>query len=1036
MMQIITHTDLEILARSLIENILSKDNFCANISKGGFLTGGNVIVCESRGLREYLQKVCVDKYGIWTALPFKPLAGLLMHCAYNLSPKDQKKDEKESVFNKNNLVWAVYNLLKDSKKTFAFANEIASLFFTYQIYRSKIIEAWNKKEAYKIDGVDKNFDKNEEFQRNLWINLKEKYKNELDISQLYELFGKSEKKALPKQIFIFAPLSIAPIQLKALKDLSGAGCKVNLYLHLVSSEYTGDTKNDKSIANLRKKSWEEDKIVDENRLYWDLGNRLIANLGRSAQVLYEQIGWENLEPVNVSQSVDSLLEKIQANIINDSNEETGCGKDDSLTLNNCFSPLREVEVLHDYILGLFVENKELTPSDIAIVSPNIENYASAIEAVFGRNNILPYKIADRDINKYDKAAQLLKSLFSLTDGRYYKAPDILALFEYSMYAQDRKLDSRDGELLEKWIRENAIRYGLENSAEKPDYSFKSGFDQLAAGFFLISETGFSEKGEYCYPDIEGNSAGISDDFVCFVKYLREFDEESRKEKSIDDWDYFFRENLQTFFGSDETDFNEDKDNSYQKIIGAWDSLKKEMLIGFGSNKDMPMDFSVLKEALPEKLAANAKSSYSLSGRISCANLETLRAVPHKIICCIGMNSGEFPRQKKNRDINLMIEHQPGDKDIANEDRLMFLETICSAKEKLYISWVGQDEKTADELDPSSAVVMLLKNLEEQYLIERKDLIAKHPLQPFSKKYFDGSLETYDNRWNHENSVNHINPDSDRSVWKWKIDAAVIEEKRDIDTLYKILSDAPEYFLKIVCDMELPEDIELLCNIEPFIVENGLEEWKLANTILNKEDYYKEIKISKFRGELPSGKYADGLIKNIEKEAKELKEKAKNEKKGTFWIYPGSDKGKYRLKHWLYHLDLNCKSENIQNTKMFLKDVEPIELKGMSKEEAKNKIEKLWALADGIKEKMQPIFPDAAWEYINNTGSGKEVFPREKRLSNAWGKFKQYSPYEKMIAAGAESFKELNIEKEFIKCSEDLFEEYDNYKIEGNKNGNA
>jgi exonuclease V gamma subunit len=329
--------------------------------------------------------------------------------------------------------------------------------------------------------------------------------------------------------------------------------------------------------------------------------------------------------------------------------------------------------------------------------------------------------------------------------------------------------------------------------------------------------------------------------------------------------------------------------------------------------------------------------------------------------------------------------------------------------------------------------MLLKNLEEQYLIKGKDLITKHPLQPFSKKYFDGSLETYDNRWNHKNSINH---DSDKSVWKWKIDAAVIEEKRDIDTLYRILSDAPKYFLKIVCDIELPEDIERLCNIEPFIVENGLEKWKLANTILNREDYYKEIKISKFRGELPGGKYADGLIKNIENEAEELKEKARNEKKGTFWIYPSNDKGKYRLKHWLYHLDLNCKSENLQNTKMFLKDIEPIELKGMSKEEAKNKIEKLWALADGIKEKMQPIFPDAAWEYINNTGSGKKVFPQEKRLLNAWGKFKPYSQYEKMITADAESFKDLNMEKEFIKCSEDLFEDYNNYKIEGNKNGNA
>jgi len=1013
--QLRAHTDIEILADQLLTDLFSEEPFAKSSAKGGFLTGGKVLVCDSRGLQEYLQKKCVDKHGIWTALPFKPLPGLLMQCAYNLSPKALKKDEKESVFNESNLVWAIYKSLNGDEKTFSFASEIASLFATYQVYRQDIIEKWNKKESYAIEDTDENFKKNEEFQRNLWIKLKEENKHEMDVLQLYELFAKSDKKLLPKQIFIFAPQSIAQIQLSALKHLSQAGCKVNLYLLQISKEYIGDTKSDKLI--LRKKAWES-KIADDKRLYWDLGNRLIANLGRSAQVLYEQIGWDNLEYIDKLINANSLLKKVQENIIGDCNEKTKCKKDDSITFSNCFSPLREVEVLRDYILDLFAKNKELTPADIAVVAPNIENYASAIEIVFGRDDILPYKIADRDVKKYDKTLQLLNLLFSLTNGRYYEAPDVVALFEYSMFAQDRELESDGRDRLAKWIMENAIRYGFESSAEKPNYSFKSGFDQLTAGFFMISENEFSEKDEYCYPDIEGNAAKIFGDFACFEKALQKLDEESQKEKTIKGWDEFFSESLQTFFGTDKTDFNEDKDNPYQKIMSAWDSLKKEMLIGFSNNENMLIDFNVLKTALPKKLEINAKSPYSLSGKISFSNMETIRAIPHKIICCLGMNSKEFPRQKKSKDINLMIKYKLGDKDIANEDRLMFLETICSAKENLYVSWVGQDEKTADELEPSSVVITFLKNLEEQYEINAADLIAKHPLQPFSE------AETYDNRW-----ACSVNSGSGKSIWKWEIDNAEIKKTKDINTLYRILSDAPKYFLKDVCNIILPEDIELLENLEPFVIEEALDKWILADLIVrneNRDEYAKKNKISKLRGDLPNGKFAEKIIDNIAAEAEELKARAKNEKQGTFWIYPSSDKGKYRLKHWLYHLDLNLNKAENQNTKMFLKNTEPIELKGMPKEKAKEILDELWKLKENLEKRMQPIFPDAAWEYLINK-EDKTMAAAKKRIFGR-GEYDfaiaRYSKYAQMIVGDAQSFEDLGIkEEDFINYSENLFKGY-------------
>jgi exodeoxyribonuclease V gamma subunit len=1033
-MQIHNDTCLETLAEKFIDAILSKDNFNA-FSRGSaygvkssFLTGGSVIICESKGLQEYLQKTCADKYGIWTALTFKPLTGFLMQCAYNLS-KD-KKDENENVFNPHNLVWAIYKLLEGRQKTLFFANELASLFFAYQIYRPEIIKKWNKHEKYTINNADKNFEKNEEFQRNIWIKIKNEHKSEQDLSQLYDLFEKSDKKIIPKQIFIFAPLSIGMVQLKALNLLSEAGCNVNMYLYQISREYSGDTKSEKSIARLRRKSWENNKIADEDKLYWDFGNRLVANLGRCSQVLYEQIGWENLEYNNATEKADTLLGNMQRNIINDSNEKVKYQKDSSLVINSCFSSLREIEVLCDYLLNLFDKNKIITPADIAIVSPNIEIYADAIETVFARYKI-PFFIADRDVKKHDKTAQLLNLLFSAIGGRY-EAPDIVALFEYSMYVQDRELAASDRERLEKWVEENAVRHSLENSGGAPDYSFKTGFDQLLSGFFIIPKDNFSKNDDYCYPDIEGNQSIILGDLIIFIETLNEFEKESQKEKSIEEWDNFFRINLQVFFGYDETDFNEGNDNPYQKIIGAWDSLKKEILIGFLNNANQKIDFSVLKAALPRKVEENSMASYYLSGNISCSNIETIRAVPYKVICCIGMNSREFPRLLLAKEISLMREYKLGDKDTASEDRLMFLETICSAKENLYISWIGQNETTMDELDPCSVVVMLLNNLKEQYGTE-ENIVNKHPLQPFSKKYFNGTFETYDDRWiKTSNNKNFINPGLD--IWEWEIKNPIFEEEMDFDILYRILCDTPKYFLRDVCNIILPEDISMLESLEPFVIDNYMEEWKLADFIINNDANDNELetylKIQKRRGDLPDGKFAEKLIYQIIIEAKELKEKAKDENTGTYWIYPNKDRGKYRLKHWLNHLDLNLNKNEFQNTKIFLKDI-TIELKGMSKTEAGGIFNELRELKNKLDKKMQPIFPDAAWIYVSENNLEKAELKVFGRDEYSFG-IVNSSEYARIVIGEAESFSDLgeNIENKFVQYSEVLFKSYKEH-INGN-----
>jgi exodeoxyribonuclease V gamma subunit len=84
--------------------------------------------------------------------------------------------------------------------------------------------------------------------------------------------------------------------------------------------------------------------------------------------------------------------------------------------------------------------------------------------------------------------------------------------------------------------------------------------------------------------------------------------------------------------------------------------------------------------------------------------------------------------------------------VRNNDRHLFLETILSAREVLYISYCSRDEKDAAMKPPSSLVDELIdyvaKGMEGQPDTDklRKDWVVQHPLHGFNRIYFDGTSE--------------------------------------------------------------------------------------------------------------------------------------------------------------------------------------------------------------------------------------------------------------------------------------------------------
>jgi TonB family protein len=86
--------------------------------------------------------------------------------------------------------------------------------------------------------------------------------------------------------------------------------------------------------------------------------------------------------------------------------------------------LREVEVLRERLLCRLEEDPTLRPRDICVMTPDVEALTPCIEAVFGTQDAIPYRIADRSPRHTNLPAEALQRVLALAAGRL-SAPDVM-----------------------------------------------------------------------------------------------------------------------------------------------------------------------------------------------------------------------------------------------------------------------------------------------------------------------------------------------------------------------------------------------------------------------------------------------------------------------------------------------------------------------------------------------------------------------------------------------------------------------------------
>jgi exodeoxyribonuclease V gamma subunit len=431
---------------------------------------------------------------------------------------------------------------------------------------------------------------------------------------------------------------------------------------------------------------------------------------------------------------------LQADILDLRYEKTPAVPDDpSIQMHACHGVLREVEVLHDQLLALFDADPSLGPADVVVMTPDIEAYAPAIDAVFGTvpaARKIPFTVADRNLGAASPLVRAFLDLLELPGSRY-EASRLLALLDVAAVRRRFGFTDADHTRAREWVRAAGIRWGVDAASraalELPatsEHTWRFGLDRLLLGYARRADDRPLIEGVLPFDDVEGTQARAAGLLATFAEAAFALRETLAAPRSPAAWVSALGQVMDRFFEPD--------DAEEPAAHAVRDALARLADAARTAGAESPVSLAVADAHLRHVLAAPVASGTFLAGCVTFCAMMPMRSIPFRVVCLLGMHDGAFPRANRPLGFDLMgTSFLKGDRSRRDDDRWLFLEAILSARRTLYLSWIGRDIRDNEKRPPSALVAELQDVLERGYGVEKTRQVVDHPLQPFSRRYFAG-----------------------------------------------------------------------------------------------------------------------------------------------------------------------------------------------------------------------------------------------------------------------------------------------------------
>ncbi|MCW8890216.1 MAG: exodeoxyribonuclease V subunit gamma [Sedimenticola sp.] len=624
----------------------------------------------------------------------------------------------------------------DELMRFQLAGEIANCFDQYLVYRPDWIKAWQAGKT-AVPG--------DRWQSVLWRELCSARKSGHWVDLLERLNASNQAGALhaerlPERVCLFALSALSPGYLDIV-NTAAQMMDVHLFVLNPAEGHWMDLVSEKEKS-------QREMVSATDALYLDLGNPLLASLGKqgrdffSALIAYDPGAHEHF----LVPEKETVLHQLQRDVLYIEDTESAevlllDAADRSIEFHACHSPMRELEVLHDQLLDRFSKEPDLEPSDILVMTPDMDTYAPYIEAVFTPSvatTTIPFTLSDRSQLSESPTVSLFLQLLTQAGGRY-PVDQILSLLEQPVLHRRFGIEASDLPQIHRWVRLVGIRWSKDGSDRATlglpvtgQNSWQSGLDRLLLGYAFPGEGDELFKGRLPCAEVEGSEAHLLGLLIGFLTALFEVEQCLLRPHTLPEWKASLNELLDRFLAPDET--------TLDQVQALRNAIARLVLTAEQADFTGVVSRELVISQLRQQLSLPVAGRF-LGGGVTFCALTPLRALPFKVICMIGMNDGVYPRDKPPVGFDLMTgNHRLGDRSRRADDRYLFLETLLSARSQLYISYTGRDVRDNSRLPPSVLVSELMDYLDSRFKSGKGQKVSalrttEHPLQAYNERYF-------------------------------------------------------------------------------------------------------------------------------------------------------------------------------------------------------------------------------------------------------------------------------------------------------------
>ncbi|MCU1355513.1 MAG: exodeoxyribonuclease gamma subunit [Acidimicrobiales bacterium] len=551
--------------------------------------------------------------------------------------------------------------------------------------------------------------------------------------------------------------------------------------------------------------------------------------------------------------------------------------DRTIQFHATHGPARQVEVLRDAVLHLLEADPSLREEDILVACPRVERFTTLIESAFGPSAGRPgppaggapplrYRVADRSIRGANTVIAGLATILDAVTGRF-DAPTTLDLLALPALRRRYRFDDDDLARIGTWTSALNIRWGLDAAGREPfgvpaslaTNTWQAGLDRLLIGIAVADDELAFSVGGVVPLGVEGDEADLVGRLADVMARLGGLADATAQARPVAEWIALLAELATAVLAPAPAD--------------AWHAeVLAKVLVDVvaeagaeGKPSEVPLTFADLRRLLAPRLVSAPGRPDFFRGGITFTSLESLRWVPHRVVCLLGMDQAAFATGSVDGDDLAAASPQIGDRDPRGEGRQAVLEAVLAAGSHLVVVREGHDLRT-NQVIPPAVVVAELQDavaatvLPGTFAEGDQPIEVAHPRQAFDDRCFVPAALVGSGPWSFDpraraGAAARRSRTRHREPFLAAPLAGTREEVIDLSDLHATIAHPIKAFLDARLQIRLPFTEEAPATRLPVEVVE-LEQWKIGDRLLHATqdgaDLHDQLAMEAALGALPPG----------------------------------------------------------------------------------------------------------------------------------------------------------------------------------------